>query len=149
MDEEINVPSGVSGADEAIDIVEVTLDKFLDAADVEAVYGQAVQHGDYVIIPSAEVLAGLGFGIGYGSGPAPVQEGENAAEEKKPSQTAGGGGGGGGGRILSRPVAVIIASPDGVRVEPVLDVTKVALAALTAAGFMVGMLARMSRSGKY
>jgi uncharacterized spore protein YtfJ len=56
-----------------------------------------------------------------------------------------GSGGGGGGRILSRPVAVVIASPEGIRVEPVLDITKIALAGLTAMGFMVGMMFRMSR----
>jgi uncharacterized spore protein YtfJ len=52
-------------------------------------------------------------------------------------------GGGGGGRSFARPVAVIIASPDGVRVEPVVDVTKIALAAFTAGAFMVGMFLRM------
>jgi len=57
----------------------------------------------------------------------------------------GGGGGGGGGQTLSRPVAVIIASPDGVRVEPVADRTKVLMAAITAAGFVAGMFFRMSR----
>jgi hypothetical protein len=41
-------------------------------------------------------------------------------------------------------VAVVIASPEGVRVEPVVDPTKIALAALTAAGFMLGMFFRMS-----
>jgi uncharacterized spore protein YtfJ len=59
--------------------------------------------------------------------------------------SGGGGGGGGGGRVFSRPVAVVVASPEGVRVEPVLDVTKIALAALTAGGFMLATLARMSR----
>jgi uncharacterized spore protein YtfJ len=54
-------------------------------------------------------------------------------------------GGGGGGRVFSRPVAVIIAAPEGVRVEPVVDVTKIGLAALTAAGFMFGMWMRMTR----
>lgn len=149
MDEDINIPSGVTGAEDAIDVVEVTMDKFLESACVEAVYGQAVQHGETLIIPAAEVLAGLGFGIGYGVGPVTDQAAENAAEGEKRTQSAGGGGGGGGGRILSRPVAVIVASPDGVRIEPVVDVTKVALAALTAAGFMVGMLMRMTRPRKY
>jgi len=47
--------------------------------------------------------------------------------------------------VFSRPVAVIIAAPEGVRVEPVVDVTKIGLAALTAAGFMFGMWMRMAR----
>jgi uncharacterized spore protein YtfJ len=52
-------------------------------------------------------------------------------------------GGGGGGRVFSRPVAVIVASPEGVRIEPVVDPTKIVLAALTTVGFMAGMFARM------
>jgi uncharacterized spore protein YtfJ len=83
------------------------------------------------------VLCGLGCGVGSGIG---TSGDENT---DKPSQGKGSGGGGGG-RILSRPVAVVVASAEGVRVEPVLDVTKIALAALTAMGFMVGMMFRMS-----
>lgn len=117
-------------------VVEDTLDKFIATADVEVVYGEPIQHGETVIVPTAEVLAGLGFGLGYGSG---------SSEDE--GSTGRGGGGGGGGRVLSRPVAVVVASPEGVRVEPVVDVTKIGLAALTAAGFMFGMLMRMT-SGK-
>jgi len=123
----------------SMDLVSDTMNKFLAAANVNAVYGEPIQSGDSLIIPTAEVLSGLGFGMGVGVG-------NNAAkdEEGKPAQSSGGGGGGGGGgRVLSRPVAVIIASPQGVRVEPVVDVTKVALAALTAGGFILGMLLRM------
>jgi uncharacterized spore protein YtfJ len=146
------VPAEVVPAEEApadvtmalpksMDMVKDTMDKFLSAASVNAVYGEPIQSGDALIIPTAEVLSGMGFGMGLGVG-------NNAAkdEEGKPVQNSGGGGGGGGGgRVLSRPVAVVIASPDGVRVEPVVDVTKVALAALTAGGFILGMLLRMLR----
>ena len=146
------VPAEVVPAEEApadvtmalpksMDMVKDTMDKFLSAASVNAVYGEPIQSGDALIIPTAEVLSGMGFGMGLGVG-------NNAAkdEQGKPVQNSGGGGGGGGGgRVLSRPVAVVIASPDGVRVEPVVDVTKVALAALTAGGFILGMLLRMLR----
>lgn len=125
----------------SMDLAKNTMDQFLSAASVNAVYGEPIQNGDALIIPTAEVLSGMGFGFGTGVG-------NNAAkdEEGKPVQSSGGGGGGGGGgRVLSRPVAVVIASPQGVRVEPVVDVTKVALAALTAGGFILGMLLRMLR----
>jgi uncharacterized spore protein YtfJ len=56
-------------------------------------------------------------------------------------------GGGGGGNIFSRPVAVIVAGPEGVRVTPVFDTTKIILAGLTALGFMFSTLLRM-RSNK-
>lgn len=123
----------------AIDIVQETMDKFLDAAKVTAVYGRPIKNGDTLIIPTAEVISGMGFGIGFGTGSS-----SDDNEETGPSAGAGGGGGGGG-RVLSRPVAVVIASPEGVRVEPVVDTTKIALAALTAGGFMMGMLVRMMR----
>jgi uncharacterized spore protein YtfJ len=130
----------VLDTDQAVDVVQDTLDTFLEAASVDAVYGQPIQSGENTIIPAAEVLSGLGFGVGsgYGSGSAPSDE-----EEGQAVGSGGGSGGGGGGRVLARPVAVIIASPEGVRVEPVVDATKIALAALTAAGFMMGMMMRM------
>ena len=118
----------------AIDLVQETMDTFLDVADVSRVYGKPVKHGDATIIPAAEVVAAMGFGAGYGEGGPPGNE-----------NAGGGGGGGGGGKALSRPVAVIIASPEGVRVEPVIDPTKVALTALTALGFVFATLSKMKR----
>jgi uncharacterized spore protein YtfJ len=120
-----------------LDRYQETMEEFLSAADVRVVYGEPIQHGDTTIIPTAEVLCGLGFGVGSGSGT------DTEHNPDKPS-VGRGSGGGGGGRILSRPVAVVVASPEGVRVEPVFDITKVALAGLTALGFMVGMVFRMS-----
>jgi uncharacterized spore protein YtfJ len=120
-----------------LDVFQDTMEEFLAAADVRVVYGEPIMHEDTMIIPTAEVLCGVGFGVGSGSGTSAEQNPE------KPMRGAGSGGGGGG-RILSRPVAVVVASPEGVRVEPVVDITKIALAALTAVGFMVGMMFRMS-----
>ena len=120
-----------------------TMEEFLATADVSVVYGEPIQHEDTLIIPTAEVLAGLGFGFGSGSGNSPE------GTDQKPAEGSGFGGGGGG-RVLSRPVAVVVASPEGVRVEPVIDITKIALAGLTALGFMVGMMFRMtSRSRSF
>jgi uncharacterized spore protein YtfJ len=119
----------------AVDTIQTTMDKFLSAANVEAVYGQPIREGESIVIPTAEVLSFAGFGLGSGSGPADSNEDGN---------TGSGGGGGGGGRVLSRPVAAIVILPEGVRVEPIVDVTKVALALFTTLGFMAAMLARMS-----
>jgi uncharacterized spore protein YtfJ len=87
-----------------------------------------------VIIPAAEVVAGMGFGAGYGAGGQIAEDGGGS-----------GGGGGGGGKVFARPVAVIIADKNGVRVEPVMDPTKIALTALTAFGFIFGTIARMKK----
>jgi uncharacterized spore protein YtfJ len=125
-------------SDTSINPVQETVTKFLETANVSAVYGEPIQHGETLIIPAAEVLTGMGFGMGYGGG-------ESADEENKPKDSGGGGGGGGGGRVLSRPVAVIIADQHGVRVEPVVDPTKIAIALFTTLGFMAAMAGRMSR----
>jgi len=112
------------------------MEKFIATADVEKVYGKPIKSGDTLIVPTAEILCAMGFGVGSGSGDQMDGEEGNRGE---------GSGGGGGGRVLSRPVAVVIASPEGVRVEPIIDPTKIALAALTAAGFILSMLFRMMR----
>ena len=123
--------------DESYTVIQDTMEKFLGAADVDAVYGEPLVQGDVTILPTAEILSLAGFGIGSGYG---------TNQEIEESQVGGGSGGGGGGRVLSRPVAIIVNSPEGVYIEPVIDVTKIALAALTATGFMVGMVTKMLRS---
>jgi len=62
------------------------------------------------------------------------------------ARRGGGGGGGGGGKTLARSVAVIVSSPEGVEIRPVIDVTKIALAALTAAGFVWAAMRKMSKT---
>ena len=136
MTDEMNTNPPVEAG---LEMFQDTMEEFLAAADVRVVYGEPIQHDDTMIIPTAEVLCGLGFGVGSGSG-----YGTSAEQNPDQPSQASGSGGGGGGRILSRPVAVVVASPEGVRVEPVVDITKIALAGLTALGFMVGMMFRMS-----
>ena len=121
----------------SLDMVEETMAKFLQTADVGAAYGMPVQVGDTTIIPTAEVVSVMGIGVGEGGGNGPENMGGAGA------------GGGGGGKSFSRPVAVIVAGPHGVEVKTVLDVTKIALAALTAWGFMGAMAMRMSRRPKF
>jgi uncharacterized spore protein YtfJ len=133
---------------EAYDMVELTFDKFLDTATVDMVFGDPVEHGDTLIIPCSEAIAILGVGAGYGYGKGPDVEGEEGGGEPKNTGEGGGGGGGGWGRSFARPVAVVISSSEGVRVEPVVDATKIALGALTAAGFMAGMVFKMLKSPK-
>lgn len=139
MSEEIPMQRETSGSKDQIQVLQDTMDKFIATADANVVYAEPIPHGDTLIVPSAEILAGMGIGLGYGHG-----SGKSNAEEDESSGSFGGSGGGG--RVLSRPVAVVIASPEGVRVEPVVDITKIGLAALTAAGFMFGMILRMTGS---
>jgi uncharacterized spore protein YtfJ len=115
------------------------MEKFLSAASVEAVYQPPIHEGEHTVIPAAEVLSLAGFGLGSGSG-------SQAPSELERPIIGESGGGGGGGRVFSRPVAAIVISPSGVRVEPIVDVTKVVLAVFTTLGFMTAMLTRMGKS---
>lgn len=103
------------------------MERLIASADVSRVYGEPVRHADTLLIPAAEVLTVAGFGMGSGRG--------TFTDRAGGPRRGSGGGGGGGGQTLARAVAVVVASPEGVRIEPVFDVTKIALAALTAAGF--------------
>ncbi len=138
MDDQENRGAELRGFERSLDQAEHTLDRFLDVAGVDKVFGEPIRQGDTTIVPAAEVLTGMGFGFGFGRG----------SDGGEQPQHEGGGGGGGGGSVLARPVAVVVASPQGVRVEPVVDVTKVALAALTAGGFMLATWLGMARPMK-
>ena len=87
--------------------VEEALDRLLAVASAGAVFGQPITQGDTTIVPCSEVAAGIGLGGGTGYGP----------DSQGRGQTGGGGSGGGGG-ARGRPVAAIVITPQGVRVEP-------------------------------
>jgi uncharacterized spore protein YtfJ len=108
-----------------IESIHSNVKAFMDSAGVDLVFGEPVEKGETVIIPAAEIMTSMGFGMGGSA------KGED--------------GGGGGGYSTSRPVAVVIINGQDVRVEPVVDVTKVALAFFTAIGFMVATLAKMQK----
>jgi uncharacterized spore protein YtfJ len=129
------VTSAVKSQEEGFEFLE----KMLDVAQPEKVFGQPQTYGDYTIITASEAWAGLAYGFGVGGG-------EGRMEDAEGSGSGAGGGGGGGGATSSRPVAVISVGPRGVVVEPVIDATKIMLAMFTALGSMLVMLMRM-RSG--
>jgi uncharacterized spore protein YtfJ len=127
------------------------VEKIFAAAQPGTVFSAPVISGDYTIITAGEVMAGGGFGFGYGSGsiPTPEQQGGEAGPAPTNQDGAGsgsGGGGGGGGGSSGRPVAAIIIGPDGVKVEPVVDATKIALAAIGAWLSIALLLARRARA---
>ena len=104
------------------------MERLIATADVSKVYAPAIEHGERLMIPAGELVAVAGFGMGSGSGIAGAGSGS--------PRRGGGGGGGGGGKTFARSVAVVVSSPEGVEIRPVIDVTKIALAALTAVGFV-------------
>ena len=121
--------------------------KLFEVAEPAKTFSKPVKAGDYTIITASEayVAMGVGFGVGVGT-----EKTNKNTEEQAPatSEIDGGGGGGGGGVGVGRPVAAISIGPDGVRVEPVVDVTKIALAFFTMMGSMLFMLGKMRRAGR-
>lgn len=139
FEEDFDYDDGVySEADSsATEAIESIIDNLIQVASVEAAYGGPIQHNDTVIIPAAEVMAAMGFGMGIGD-----------SSDAEPGTGSSGSGGGGGGTSFSRPVAVIVSGPEGVRIDPVFDVTKIALAGISAGIFVLGMLAKVQNTRK-
>lgn len=139
MDDKTELVTATTGAttNSASQVVNHTLENFLATANSEAVYHEPIKHGNALIIPAAEVVSVMGFGVGSGVSNGSAETGEEANTSNS------GGGGGGGGSVFSRPVAVIISTPEGVRVDPVFDLTKIALAGMTTGVLMFGMIARV------
>jgi uncharacterized spore protein YtfJ len=114
------------------------IERMLHSAQHKTVFGEPVVVGEYTLITACEVASGGGFGFGMGP---ELREQEpvgaaKAAEEATPirhfATTVLGNGGGGGGGSIGRPIAVIIAGPDGVKVKPIVDVTKFMITFFTA-----------------
>lgn len=100
------------------------MDAFKKTAAAEAIYSGPIQTGDSLVISATEVVAATGFNLGAGHGLK-----RQAAWQR--------------GRTFSRNVAVIVASSQGVRVEPVIDLPKVGLAALIVGAVMLGTFLRL------
>lgn len=124
------------------------LERLTDAANVKAVYSQPVDKGDYTVIAAAETHAVIGFGYGLGGEMSSQSPTDPDALTQSDPTFDGGGGGGGGGTVHSRPVAVISIGPDGVNVQPVVDVTKIALTFFTTFFTTFGSVLMLQRKMK-
>jgi uncharacterized spore protein YtfJ len=103
------------------------------AGSGEGAVGPATVAGDHTVIPLIETFASGGFGGGSGVG----TEGDSRGS---------GAGGGGGGIARSRTIAIADVGPDGVRVRPVIDITGLALPAVSAvAALLLGRRRRRRR----
>ena len=88
------------------DLVKTTLGEIEKVLNTKTVVGEPMTIEDVTLIPL--ISAGFGFGAGGGSG---------KGEAKQKGEGSGGGTGGG---AWVKPVAVIIISKDGVKVEPIM-----------------------------
>jgi uncharacterized spore protein YtfJ len=134
------------GVEESQEQVRELMEKLLAVAKPGTVFGEPVLIGEHTVITASEITIGMGFGFGgaFGSAPQLAEAEEQGREEAGGGGYGSGGGGGGGGR----PVAAIIAGPSGVRVEPIVDVTKLGLALFTAVGGMFLAFNRMRRASR-
>jgi uncharacterized spore protein YtfJ len=108
-----------------------------EKATVKTVFGEPIRQNGRVIIPVARVAYGFGFGGGRNA--------EKESQEEESSEGAGGGGG-----VSVRPVAILEITDKETRVKPIVDVTRVALAAMLLTAWNVFWIAftirRLARS---
>lgn len=115
--------NGAGSDDEPVGAyVERILKEITGDLSAATVFSRPEAVGDRLIITAAVVQRAGGFGIGGGRGTDPERGGVGQ-----------GSGGGGGAHTEGRPVAVIEVGPEGVRVRPILDFTRIGLTALAAA----------------
>jgi uncharacterized spore protein YtfJ len=104
------------------DPVTTFLEALTTGVGVETVFGNPVTAGEQVIIPVAETT--ISGGAGYGQGP---------SDGQPQMRTFRVGGGGAGGGAHTRPVAAIVVTAGEVRVQPIVDVGKLALSGIVSA----------------
>jgi uncharacterized spore protein YtfJ len=144
MIETMNGSASSSAAQQVQQQTDALFARIFAAAQPSAVFSAPVVSGAYTVITASEVFAG--GGCGFGSGVQPATPSERPAPGGTQSAMAGGSGGGGGGGSHSRPVATIIIGPDGVKVRPIVDATRIALAAMAACGGVAFMAMRIARA---
>jgi len=121
-------------------------ERLFEVVEPDVVFSKPKKVGEYTMITASEINVGVGSGYGFGSGSyTPPADEQDPEDEEQGYGSGSGGGGGGGGMSSARPVAVIIAGPDGVVVQPVLDRTKIGIALLTTLGTMFITLSKMRR----
>jgi len=121
--------------------VNTLIGRLFDVVHNSSIFGAPVVAGAHTVITASEFTVGMGAGWGGGGGFAPEENTEGA----EVGSAGTGGGGGGGGSSMARPVAAIIIGPQGVRVEPIVDPTKIAIAFFTTFFGMMITLANARR----
>jgi uncharacterized spore protein YtfJ len=110
------------------------IEKLVDRLGAGAVFGEPIREGGVTVVPVAEVRFAFGYGYGSGRGRGEEAEGRSSTDEGS------GGGSGAGGRASAK--GYIRISADGVSFEPVVDVTRLALAGIAFAAWSVFWIGR-------
>lgn len=88
-------------------------ERLVRGLDASHLISEPIEIGDRLVFTAVAVERAGGFGFGSGG------------DEQ-------GGGGGGGGTAEGRPIAVISVGPDGVNVQPIVDLTRLGVTVLLA-----------------
>lgn len=112
-------------------------------ANWQAVFGDVIEVDGHRLIPVASVQYLFGMGGGQGSAPNGARVRPRTTKPNTPPP----GGGGGGGGLRVDPVALIDLSNGRMRVEPIVNVTRLAVVALIVAAWSIFWVARATQSG--
>ncbi len=115
------------------DATSLFFESLIDAVGVETVFGDPIRADGHLIIPVAETAVGGGVGdVQYAT-----PQGTEQRQMRFPLASRGGGGG-----ASTRPVAVVVVTPTEVKVQPILDLNRIALTGMaTAIGMWRGITA--------
>jgi uncharacterized spore protein YtfJ len=103
------------------------IEDMLKRLNVGAVFGEPIKEGDATILPVASVSYGFGYGAGRGHSPTAADAPETTAGE----------GEGGGGAGKAAPQGIIRITPDGVKFEAIMDLTRISLAGIALSAWSV------------
>jgi len=112
-------------------------------ANWQAVFGDVIEVDGRRLIPVASVQ----YLFGMGGGQEPTRSGARSRGVRKLTVPPPGGGGGGGGGMRLEPIALIDISNGRTRVEPIINVTKLVVAALVVVAWSIFWVARAANAG--
>src|SRR3989454_2233789 len=123
-----------------LDDLQKRFEEMQGKANWKAVFGEVLEVDGRRLIPVASVQ--YGFGMGGGQGPTGRGGPRTRSPQKDGNPSGGGYGGGGGGGVRIEPVALIDITEGRLRVEPIINVTRLAVIGLIVAGWSVFWIAR-------
>jgi uncharacterized spore protein YtfJ len=116
-----------------IEGAEHLLDRLAEVTKIDAVFGPPIERDGVILITCSEQAIGLGGGM------------SPAKPTDSPKKAGGNEGFGGGAGARGRPVAVVVMTHDGVKVKPIVNVTRVLFAQALMVGFVFLMASRLLR----
>lgn len=103
------------------------IERLLQRATVDSVFGAPIQVGDVTVIPTAQIWTGFAYGSS-------AKAAEDAGDQAPSGGETGSGGGGG---LRSRPTGYLRIGPDGVQYEPMFNPVVIPLAGILLSAWIV------------